>query len=710
MALSQQQIQQFTMKAKQAGFSDDEIVAEIARKSAEVQQAPQSTPQPTVAPPPQQVPQKSFAENVGGGVINLGKELSKPFTRTLSNIGTAGIAVPQSAIAAMVSKVNPEKGAQIASKDILGTQSLAQEVAKDPKKAMTQQLKDSVNVASYAVPFGKARTGANIVERGLTKAVLPGAGVGAMQGLSEDDVTAEGVIGNAVLGGVAAGVLGGAGKVAKKVLGKGGSKVANAGTNARTGKVTLKSSMSGARREKEVVEVLKKYGIKGTPQKRYEMLEPTVEKISGQVDSALSKNPKQVTLTEVEEVFNKKIAEAVKQGDLTLPEAQQAFREYFGNVAQVDPALFQNGVSDTQRLFSLKKDVQAATSQVAAAMKKAENKATLTPTQKSMKAIRDSLDEVITIANPEVKELTVDQSKLYEAAVSLGIQRKTVPTQRILGITVPKSPVSNAIDKVGAGAELVGKASSTAGKYLPDIAESNLGGQIATRVPLVLSNGIPQPTQNAEGIESSVNNYNGSNNIKSQANQNLSPPIGGELPPLEANYITGYSPEQLYQGYMDALGAGDTDAAKQLMSWYEDETAYQKTQGGAGKPLSGPNSVLFNKAQTAISSLDRIEQLLETNPGALWGKKFNPLNQTGRVMGADIASAIDILGFFRTGAAITPDQRKDYEYMFPSPLDDEATRQAKLDNLRDEFEGYVDGLNQSRGVTDTLPTTPQALY
>lgn len=546
-------IQKFRQAALAQGYSPEEVESFVRQKTASVTKPVQQAPV--------QQPQPGLASKIGSGIINVGKEVAKPFVNTATNIGTAGITIPQAVIASLVSRVNKEAGAKIASKDILGTQSQAREISKDPKKAFIEQAKDSAEVASYAIPFGK---GKNIA----TKALLPGAGVGAVQGLAADEVTPEGVIGSAALGAGGAAVLHGLSKIPGVIKGA-GQKIEKAGTKARTGNVTLKSSLSGAADEKAVTATLEKYGVKGTPQKRYEMLEPTVKNISASIDDFLAPNAKQVTRDQLEAVFNKKIAPIVEQGDLTLPEAQQAFKTYLDNVMAVNPQLFENGISNTQKLFALKKNVQAATTQVAAAMRKAENKSTLTPTQKSMKAIRDSLDEMISTLNPEVKDLTMDQSRLYDAVIPISNQRKTVPTIRALGITIPKGPTNAAIDLGGNIAEKTGAGVQTVGGVLPNIAENTLTGQVASRLPLLTPNNGQDNLQNPES-------KNSQDNTASNVNQSLSPPIGGELPPLEQNYITGYSPEQIYAGYQAALNNGDNQAAEQLRQMYEDEIAYQK--------------------------------------------------------------------------------------------------------------------------------------
>jgi hypothetical protein len=167
---------------------------------------------------------------------------------------------------------------------------------------------------------------------------------------------------------------------------------------------------------------------------------------------------------------------------------------------------------------------------------------------------------------------------------------------------------------------------------------------------------------------------------------------------------TKFTVEEHLKALAGATAAGDKAAIKEIKANIAIEEAYQKEIGsGAGKPLSGPNSVLLNKANTAILAVDRInESLLNKDgktleSGKLCAQKLNPLNQEGRQLGTDIVSAIDILGYFRTGAAITAEQRKDYIYMFPNELDDKDTVEKKIKALKTEFEGYAKGISASGG-------------
>ncbi len=163
-----------------------------------------------------------------------------------------------------------------------------------------------------------------------------------------------------------------------------------------------------------------------------------------------------------------------------------------------------------------------------------------------------------------------------------------------------------------------------------------------------------------------------------------------------------YTPESLTQMALELSFQGRTKEADQLL---QVASSMRQNAPTKNKPLSGPNAVLFNKAETGVKAIDRIDTALKNNPNVLISKKINPLDQGGRGIGKDIASAIDILGYFRTGAAITREQRADYIYMFPNVLDSKTVRDEKIRVLREELQGYKDLIDKSRGANDIIPTT-----
>jgi len=152
--------------------------------TAPVQQPIQSDPEAMV--------KKSLSQKVGEGAINIGKSLVKPFVqtgKTIAGAGFEGVRAVKSAMGDKNAYVNQETG-QVKQNPFITEEELAGARDLSPEGIARKQLGASAGVASWAVPFGK---GANIV----TKAALPGAAVGVMQGASNPEATVESLAGDA---------------------------------------------------------------------------------------------------------------------------------------------------------------------------------------------------------------------------------------------------------------------------------------------------------------------------------------------------------------------------------------------------------------------------------------------------------------------------------------------------------------------------------
>jgi len=149
---------------------------------------------------------KSPLQALGEGVLGFGRSIVKPIEKTAGNIGTGIVTPIQALLASFVGRSNPEQAAQIASADLLGTRSRAEQISqkaqdKGAASAIFEEgVKPSLGTASFAVPFGK---GANIA----TKALIPGAASGGLYAASEENATPESVAAGAATGSLFAGAL-----------------------------------------------------------------------------------------------------------------------------------------------------------------------------------------------------------------------------------------------------------------------------------------------------------------------------------------------------------------------------------------------------------------------------------------------------------------------------------------------------------------------
>ena len=468
------------------------------------------------ATPQAAMPDKSLTEKIGDAALSL----VKPFTETAKNIGAAAILPGQVIASDLASRINPKLGEDIASADILGTQTRAKQfdtgetgvkalTSEKGRKEIEKQLRSDAEILSYAVPFGK---GTGIVSR----AVVPGLASGALQGLGKEDATLGSIVGSSILGGVSAGILDG---IFTKVLGGGGANLENVASKARTGNVYTKSSLYGAEEEKLIEETMQKYGIKGTPQKKYEMVKPVFDDISKGIGTTLEKNPLSATPDMLKSAFDKKLATMVRTGDITKAEGELAFNEYFKNVAEVTPEIFDNTMNiSTPDLFNLKQDLQSGMSSL---YKKIDNSNSLTGVQKITKTLRDSLDTVLAELHPDLKMSTMEQSRLFDAAEYLGRVRKTVPTERFMGITIPKKAVSNVKDAFLSTAEKTGSVASTAEKIPASF--------IGSRIPSIVS------VKNGDQITNSVDNQPSNLNSQPDLNKSNNNVDHGQIVPLSAS-------------------------------------------------------------------------------------------------------------------------------------------------------------------------------
>lgn len=132
-----------------------------------------------------------------GLVGGIAKGIAQPFINTGKNIGGAGYELfrgAKSALGDQGAYVNPDTG-EVVQNPFLNEKELtkvSQPLSLQNGSALRQQIGDSANIVSYAVPFGK---GANLA----TKALIPGATVGFLNSVDA----------NANPGSIAAGTVGG---------------------------------------------------------------------------------------------------------------------------------------------------------------------------------------------------------------------------------------------------------------------------------------------------------------------------------------------------------------------------------------------------------------------------------------------------------------------------------------------------------------------
>lgn len=153
---------------------------------------------PTPQPKQQTTPQpkaKSLSENVGSGALDLLKGALGSILNPVSNFANKALSEQQKSVK------NTKKG------DIISALTNAAQATKNTFLS-PEAGKAAAETASFAVPFGKAKQGADIGMRALTKYLAPGAAVGGLSGVAQENATPQSVTGDALLGAAGGGVLG----------------------------------------------------------------------------------------------------------------------------------------------------------------------------------------------------------------------------------------------------------------------------------------------------------------------------------------------------------------------------------------------------------------------------------------------------------------------------------------------------------------------
>jgi hypothetical protein len=313
---------------------------------------------------------------------------------------------------------------------------------------------------AYVVPGAKTVKGA----------MAAGAASGALFASSQDEATVESVAEGAVIGAAIGGVFSLAGKGLKWIV-KGREKTVDKNLLTKIGKdlrqdatqIRVKPSVYGAKKEKLIQETLDYLGIKGGPGEKYQQLQPALKSLSDQIDDILAKSPDtEINVADLANVFKNKLKSEVRTKSLTSKAAQDEITGYLQDLLkEIDPASMTDDLATSatkmnaldqvktislRNLFKLKQIVNKDYGSIAT---KLENGSVLTDREKIIFYGRQAIDEAITKAKPEIKDLTIMQSHLYDAARPLAAARNTVPTFRVFGVTIPKHRVIE--DAVGSG-------------------------------------------------------------------------------------------------------------------------------------------------------------------------------------------------------------------------------------------------------------------
>lgn len=458
--LTKDQINLFTQKAKAAGLSDFQIAAELKKKEQELSGGSlnySGGQAVTNNLPPQQpsaqnqagsnqnatgvdVTTGNEADQKAGFIGNFVKGLTEGAVNYFKYVGEAGYQTGRFTFDPVFRKsvlgedLTLEESASLASQD--ATAFLDPEKVKDNKSIAVTGVKAIAGGASYAIPFGK---GASIA----SKALIPGFSAAALSETSREGSTPSSVVEQGVFGAVTAGALEGVSKVASRIKDKASSlfKASDSITEG-TRNIKVKASIFGADKEKAINKTLDAYGFKGTAQDQYEQLAPTMQKIEDKITEFVKNNPDvSVKTADLKKNFLDSLKSALRSKDLTNKQAVTEVSGYLDDLRKAaggkEGVGFTFGESEAVGLDQLRQMKKVLNEDYGSVYKKLENGTSLNSREKVIAAAWNSLDSAVKDVAPELKDLLLDESNLYQAAGPLASARSNPPVLRAFGTSVP---------------------------------------------------------------------------------------------------------------------------------------------------------------------------------------------------------------------------------------------------------------------------------
>lgn len=475
------------------------------------------------------------------------------------------------------------------------------------------------------------------------------------------------------------------------------SKLSTSRAKASSG-IKTDPGVGGIERADEATQIFQRLGITGTPTQQLRKINQTMASHGKQVDDILSKNPIQLDGTAVKAQVTKAIEDPLKYAelDLSTPGAQKALTAHLDKFAQAKTAKEVNDYVKTLNKVATK------------ARSKLDRGGTLTDKEAAALAAKRSGDEVLS-QYPEIAPLKKDMATLFERNADVTKASEKTLGVPILGIKSKTASQLGASANSGASKVLAAAdkaASSSTAKGAKKIGGS-LFNQFGTRA---IASPLTAEDQSNQ-LETSPNSMTTSQTATQMPTNQMT---NDNIPPLNPTNNVGASTTGIdYESEArNALAAGDYKAFDAIMSLAA--LAEKKATTGVNKPLSAEASKVIANANSGLTSLTQLDQMLQEDPGVLQKTAIPGRSAFGGAIGNVAGTAsydtaarniADVITRLRTGAALTDSEEKFYKSQLPQAFDSPEVVQQKLQTFKDLFSSVANrtgsagtDLQQSAGV------------
>jgi hypothetical protein len=464
----------------------------------------------------------------------------------------------------------------------------------------------------------------------------------------------------------------------------------------------LDKNIGNVARQQERAAELARMGIVGTPKKQLVKMDAKMSELGTQVDDILTKSPVKMD--------GGTVSQRLKQG------LGDDIDELFSEVDLSDPAVVKvverhmarfDGLTDAKAINDQIKRIQkpakraldtiakggtpTAKDQAALAVKRAGDEALgqinqIKPLKRQMATLFDSVGDV-----------TMASNKTYGVPI-LGIKLKT-PAQAVQG---GASYAGAAMQGAGQGTGMLGKVTGAPGTF--QRAAFDVGKtQVPARAMLGGMGGAEQP----EDLQSTLDMAGGE--IYPNETPYLPDGTSGALDPMTGMPISQEPTSQ----YPIENFLSDVQRDPQNMKEYQQLFAMINPNYGKepkkSQAFGRPSAQLYSQAKTGMASVDKLMNMIGGNSGLVNAAAIP--GQSLPIVGGLISKAagtneykaaasniLNSIARINTGAAMPPSEEAFYARTYlPQPGDDDATMQAKVQNLYQFFNPIANYEAESSG-------------
>lgn len=369
----------------------------------------------------------------------------------------------------------------------------------------------------------------------------------------------------------------------------------------------------------------------------------------------------------------KKVAEHISN----LP-ADSPYAPYLHSVQQLaEKSGYKPSAVPAKTLFEFKQNLGNKLGNV---FKKLDKGSPLTDKEEVALTMWHAMDDLITQAEPAVKDMTRAQSHLYKAMPGIASQAKKGYSANLLGTTVPlpggiiqgaQDAAGRAMQTVGGvGGKVADAVAPVAGRVLPIAAAGMASQPESTGMDVLSATQQTPPAQQTDPSMQTMEQDMGGGQFQQQADE-------GGFDMADEDMVVA-----MMQYDLETTGGKNIPEIKSMY-----EIAVKGGAGGEKQKLTGGQAKELSDIETSIGLMDRLTPIINENldvMGPVQGRisNANEYDTKAQTFNANIKAAAQIVGKAMEGGVLRQEDTIKYEKMLPQIKDTPELALNKIENVK----------------------------